>query len=74
MVGYFDLDLPQDRDDLLGTVLLPRHAPAPFVPVSLPFALVQTLPVTSTPTSVFVSSFPWACLNRFLVSPKFPLT
>ena len=47
MVGYFDLDLPQDRDDMPGTVLLPRHAPAPLVPVSLTFALVHNLPVTS---------------------------
>src|ERR1019366_3154324 len=47
VVGYFDFDLPQDRDDLLRTVFLPRHAPAPLVPVSLTFPLVQNSPVRS---------------------------
>src|ERR1039457_2679185 len=28
VVGYFDFDLPQDRDDLLSTMFFPRHAPA----------------------------------------------
>src|SRR5271157_4347755 len=48
LVGHFDFDLPQDRDDLFCTVLLPCHASAPLVPVSLTFALVQNSPVTST--------------------------
>src|ERR1019366_4280292 len=47
VVGYFDFDLPQDRDDLFRTVFLPRHAPAPLVPVSLTFPLVQNSPVRS---------------------------
>src|ERR1039458_2710525 len=52
VVGYFDFDLPQDRDDLLSTVFLPRHAPAPLVPVSLTFPLVQNSPVRSTKFSI----------------------
>src|ERR1022692_1516584 len=28
VVGYFDFDLPQDRDDLLSAMFFPRHAPA----------------------------------------------
>jgi len=48
VVGYFDFDLPQDLDDPFRTVFLPRHAPAPLVPVSLTFPLVQNSPVRSS--------------------------
>src|ERR1019366_631269 len=42
-----DFDLTQDGNDLLRAVFLPCHVPAPSVPVSLTFPLVQNSPVTS---------------------------
>src|SRR5271165_3906339 len=47
VVGEFDFDLSQEGDDLLRTVLLPCHASAPLVPVSITFSLVQNSPAAS---------------------------